>query len=104
MMKTSELNGRHPRPPSLCPSTASNPSLWLDKFHTPSRADPDPLAPGIGPGLRPQDNQHFLSGMTLTEQGRMSEAIAELDQAIRFDPQLAQAYHDRGNADLDLAQ
>ncbi|MDR1837380.1 MAG: tetratricopeptide repeat protein [Treponema sp.] len=41
---------------------------------------------------------HLNRGKYLYAAGRFDEAIAELTQAIRLDPNLAEAYYNRGNA------
>lgn len=43
-------------------------------------------------------------GMALLNQGKVKEAIASFDQAIRLDPNLAIAYNDRGTAYFSLGQ
>ena len=56
-----------------------------------------------GDGLSEADD-HYNSGAALQEQGRPEEAIAEYDEAIRLDPQLAKAYYNRTFAYDDLGQ
>ena len=46
--------------------------------------------------------EHHNAGADLQEQGRLEEAIAEYDEAIRLDPQYSAAYNNRGAAYLDL--
>ena len=47
---------------------------------------------------------HLDAGITLQELGRLSEAIAEYDEAIRLDPKLAEGYNNRGSAYHVLGQ
>ena len=42
------------------------------------------------------------AGPQLREQGRLQEAVAEYDEAIRLDPQDAQAYNNRGSFQWSL--
>ena len=42
--------------------------------------------------------QHVADGQALQEEGKLQEAIAEFDEAVRIDPQLASAYSFRGTA------
>lgn len=58
----------------------------------------------FGPALRSEGSQHVKSGISLSEQGRLSEAVAEFDEAIRLDPKLVQAYYHRGNVYRILGQ
>ena len=46
----------------------------------------------------------FEAGVALHQEGRLEEAIAAYDEAIRLDPQDAAAYNNRGNAYGDLGQ
>ena len=48
--------------------------------------------------------QHYNAGVELQEQGRLEEAIAEYDEAIRLDPQDADVYNNRGIAYDELGQ
>jgi len=48
--------------------------------------------------------KHYNAGVELQEQGRYEEAIAEYDEVIRLNPQLALAYGNRGGAYSDLGQ
>jgi len=48
--------------------------------------------------------KHLNAGVNLQVEGRLEEAIAEYDEAIRLDPLLAQAYTNRGLAYDDLGQ
>ena len=48
--------------------------------------------------------QHFNTGLVLHLEGRFEEAIVEYDQAIRLDPQYADAYHSLGNVSFVLEQ
>ena len=48
--------------------------------------------------------QRYNRGVKFHRQGRLEEAIAEYDEAIRLDPQLALAYGSRAGAYLDLDQ
>jgi Flp pilus assembly protein TadD len=45
-------------------------------------------------------SQHELRGRTLTTAGKYNEAIAELSEAIRLQPDFARAYNARGYAYL----
>ena len=47
---------------------------------------------------------HIIAGNDFAMQGRFEEAIAEYDQAVSLDPQLAMAYGNRGAAYNDLGQ
>ena len=58
----------------------------------------------FGPALRSEGNQHIKSGIALSEQGHLTEALAEFDEAIRLDPKLVQAYYHRGNVYRSLGQ
>ena len=58
----------------------------------------------FGPALRSESKQHVQSGISLAEQGRPAEAIAEFDEAIRLDPKLEKAYYHRGNVYRSLGQ
>lgn len=49
-------------------------------------------------------DKHFNAGLEYQEQGRLQEAIAEYDEAIRLNPLDAVAYNNRGNAYNDLGQ
>ena len=51
----------------------------------------------LGCGLS-EAEKHYNAGAELQEQGRLEEAIAEYDQAIRLDPQYVLAYFNRGVA------
>ncbi|MFQ6029662.1 MAG: tetratricopeptide repeat protein [Dehalococcoidia bacterium] len=48
--------------------------------------------------------QHYNAGAELAEQGRLAEAIAEYNEALRLDPQLALTYNNRGEAYRNLCQ
>ena len=48
--------------------------------------------------------QHSNNAKRLADQGKLNEAIVELDEAIRLDPKLASAYNSRGVAYKDLGQ
>ena len=48
--------------------------------------------------------ERYNAGVDLQEEGRLLEAIAEYDEAIRLDPELAGAYVNRGAAYDDLGQ
>ena len=56
-----------------------------------------------GGGLSEAD-KHYNVGVELWEEGRLEEAIAEYDEAIRLDPQDAVAQYSRGNFYLNLGQ
>ena len=43
-------------------------------------------------------------GVTLTQDGRATEALAFFDEAVRLDPGLASALYNRGNARFDLGE
>ncbi len=58
----------------------------------------------FGPALRSEGNQHIKSGISLSEKGLLTEAIAEFDEAIRLDPKLVQAYYHRGNVYRSLGE
>ena len=58
----------------------------------------------FGPALRSEGNRHIKSGISLSEQGRLTEAVADFDEAIRLDPKLVQAYYHRGNVYRSLGQ
>ena len=47
-------------------------------------------------GCQSEAEKHVIVGDELQGQGRFEEAIAEYDEAIRLDPQLAVAYNNRG--------
>ena len=48
--------------------------------------------------------KHYNAGVDLQEQGRLEEAIAEYDEAIRLNPQDTDASVNRGVAYRDLGQ
>ena len=48
--------------------------------------------------------KHYNDGLELYEEGRLEEAIAKYDEAIRLDPQYAKAYFNRGLAYGNLGQ
>ncbi|MFC2002728.1 tetratricopeptide repeat protein, partial [Chloroflexota bacterium] len=54
-------------------------------------------------GLSEAD-EHYNAGVELQEQERLEEAIGEYGEAIRLNPQLTEAYNNRGNAYADLGQ
>ena len=58
----------------------------------------------FGPAISSQSDKHFQIGIELAEQGRPQEATVEFDEAIRRDPQDADAYNLRGNVYRDLSQ
>ena len=47
---------------------------------------------------------HYNAGVQLSDDGRWEEAMAEYDEAIRLDPQLALAYNNRGVAYKNLGK
>jgi len=47
---------------------------------------------------------HGNAGAQLSNDGRWQEAIAEYDEAIRLNPQYAEAYNDRGIAYCNLGE
>ena len=47
---------------------------------------------------------HNNAGYELQEQGRLGEAIAEYEEAIRLNPRDADAYYNRGSANDELGQ
>ena len=49
-------------------------------------------------------SQPDTAGRAFVEQGRRGEAIDELNEAIRLNPQFAEAYYNRGIAYYDLGQ
>lgn len=57
-----------------------------------------------GCGGLSEAEEHYNAGVELQEQGRLEEAIAEYDEAIRLDPQDAVVYYNRGFAYDDLGQ
>ena len=61
------------------------------------------LAAACGGGLSAA-KQHFNAGFELQDQGRLTEAIQDYDEAIRLDPQFTHAYNNRGIAYDDLGQ
>ena len=60
------------------------------------------VAPACG-GLS-EAEKHFNAGVELQEEGRLQAAIAEYDEAIRLDPELALAYINLGAAYDGLGQ
>ena len=42
--------------------------------------------------------EHLHAGVELYDEGRLTDALTEYDKAIRLDPQLADAYANRGRA------
>ena len=58
----------------------------------------------VGCGESGQAEEHFNAGVGLQEEGNLQEAIAEYDEAIRLDPDLALAYFNRGKAFRDIGQ
>ena len=58
----------------------------------------------FGPALRSEGNKHIESGISLAEQGRLADARAEFDEAIRLNPKLTKAYYHRGNVYRSLGQ
>ena len=61
------------------------------------------LAAACGGGLSAAE-QHFNAGFELQEEGRLTEAILDYDEAIGLEPQFTQAYNNRGIAYDDLGQ
>ena len=57
-----------------------------------------------GCGGESEAEKHFFAGYELAEQGRFEEAIGEYDEAIRLDPQDADAYNNRGVSYENLGQ
>ena len=57
-----------------------------------------------GCGGLSETQRHYNAGVELGEQGRFEEAIAEYDEVIRIDPQLASAYNNRGVVHRSLDQ
>ena len=47
---------------------------------------------------------HYNAGVKLMDQGKLKEAIAEYDEAIRLNPKYALAYNNRGSAYYELGQ
>ncbi len=62
------------------------------------------LAPLLGCGSLSKAEKHFNTGGELYDQGRLEEAIAEYDEAIRLDPQLTLAYNNRAATYVNLGQ
>lgn len=63
--------------------------------------EPDPIKIHRGPEARQKRRKtaaYCNSGNTKGVLGRHEEAIADYDEALRMDPQLAAAYYNRGNA------
>ena len=52
----------------------------------------------VGCGGLSEAEERYNAGVELQEQGSLEEAISEYDEAIRLDPQLADAYNNRGLA------
>ncbi|MFC1995184.1 fused MFS/spermidine synthase [Chloroflexota bacterium] len=48
--------------------------------------------------------EHYKTGVELTGQGKLDEAIDEYNEAIRLNPGYAMAYNNRGNAYAELGQ
>ena len=48
--------------------------------------------------------RRYEAGLLLHEEGRLREAVAEYDEAIRLDPEYAVAYHQRGIAYAELGE
>ena len=55
-------------------------------------------------GSQREAEEHFSAGVQLQNQERWEEAIAEYDEAIRLDPQNADAYSNRGFTYFKLDQ
>ena len=51
-----------------------------------------------------ESGEHYNAGVALQQQGRLEDAVAEYDQAIRLSPQFADAYLNRGLAYIQLEQ
>ncbi len=57
-----------------------------------------------GCGGPSESEKRYNAGLDFQEQGRLVEAIAEYDEAIRLDPQHVDAFNDRGVAYNDLGR
>ena len=58
----------------------------------------------VGCGESGEAEEHFDTGVGLQQEGKLQEAIAEFDEAVRLDPEFALAFINRGKAFLDMDQ
>lgn len=82
-----------------CGQTLKKPGWWrriLDAF-----AGDQSLAHSEAGG---QSLEHSEAGIKLQDQGRLEEAVAEFDEAIRINPELAAAYNNRAMACGEMGQ
>ena len=56
------------------------------------------------PGWSGQAEEALDEGLKLHEAGKPKEAIREYDRALKANPNVAEAYFNRGNAHYDLGQ
>ena len=58
----------------------------------------------VGCGNSGGAEEHLDAGLNLQQEGKLQEAIAEYDEAVRLDPEFALAFLNRGKAFSDLDQ
>ncbi len=63
---------------------------------------PDPIATDPVPTLQPEAASRFQQACTAYRNGQYRQAIDQFTQAIQHDPDLAEAYHNRGRAIVNL--
>jgi tetratricopeptide (TPR) repeat protein len=89
------------------PRTEEQPSIQAETVSAPIvdspppviHAPPAPLPPTTGPDLA---QKHYLAGRQLSQKRRYQEAITQLNQAIRLQPDSALSYNARGYAWFQL--
>lgn len=97
------------------PARAAMPDQPAPTVHPPSKNTGNPVVPAVvAPSLVPHSTeppkthdpalgqQHYLTGYQLAQQRKYREAITELNQAIRLQPDFAPAYNGRGYARFQL--
>ena len=82
-------------PDSIDKSTAASPPAPENIMPT-VLSPRTPIAASAHEGDLAEALAHFEAGVALQEKEHLEEAIAEYDQALRFDPQLVIAYNNRG--------